>query len=141
MNIAIQKISKVNLKEAAIVMMKAFNTVNQGWTEEASVEYTRRILKYSCSYIAVDNDKAVGFLAADIREDHVYIDAIGVLPEYMGQGIAKYLFNVALQHAKENKVELLKMTADPTSIAYQWYMKLGFKETGWVELMMKIKKD
>ena len=56
----------------------------------------------------------------------------------MGHGIAKTLWNSLIELTKNQDLRTIKIIADPKSVAYQWYMKLGFEETGWVELSKEI---
>lgn len=137
-NLTISSFARVDIKEIASVMMAAFNRVDQGWTDESSLAYINEYFDKSANLAAKKDNRIVGFLVADKRSDHLFIDAIGVLPSEMGNGIAKELWSGMLRYCKQNNVPEIKMIADPTSVAYKWYKKLNFKETGWVELNLKL---
>lgn len=134
--ILVLKMEEVDIEETAKVSTEAFNFVNQGWTEEESLEYIKRVFSFDCNYVAKEKERVVGFIVSQSREDHVYIEALAVHPQYMNKGIGKLLLNKVLTIGKENGFKQFKMTADPKSIAYSWYSKIGFKETGWVELIL-----
>lgn len=134
--ILVLKMEEVDIEETAKVSTEAFNFVNQGETEEESLEYIKRVFSFDCNYVAKEKKRVVGFIVSQSREDHVYIEALAVHPQYMNKGIGKLLLNKVLTIGKENGFKQFKMTADPKSIAYSWYSKIGFKETGWVELIL-----
>lgn len=137
-NLTISGFTRDDVKEIAKVMMDAFNSVNQGWTDKSSLAYINEYFDKSANLVAKKGNRIVGFIVADKRSDHLFVDAIGVLPSEMGKGIAKELWKGILNYCKQNNVPEIKMIADPTSTAYKWYKKLNFKETGWVELNLKL---
>ncbi|PIY16967.1 hypothetical protein CO112_01940 [Candidatus Dojkabacteria bacterium CG_4_9_14_3_um_filter_150_Dojkabacteria_WS6_41_13] len=140
-SVKLEKISSLNHELAAKVFQEAFNYVGQNWSETESIKYVERIAKYACSYVAILEGAAVGIIAADIKDDHLFVDAIGVSPKHMKEGIATLLWNQAKSFAKQSNISIIKMIADPKSLAYSWYEKLGFSETGWVELLLEIGKE
>ncbi len=137
-SLAISSFSRNDVKEIAEVMKNAFNSVDQGWTDESSLVYINEYFDKSANFVAKIDNRIVGFVIADKRSDHLFVDAIGVLPSEMGKGIAKELWRVIVSYCKQNQVTKIKMIADPTSVAYKWYKKLNFKETGWVELNLDL---
>lgn len=134
----IEKFNKNEIKQIAKVMKEAFNSVHQGWSDQESLEYIEEYFNKPANFIAKEKDQIVGFIIADKHSDHLFIDAIGVLPTEMNKGIAKALWNKILEYCKEENITEIKMIADPKSVAYQWYKKLQFTETGWVELALKL---
>ena len=139
-NIRIEKLDKKDLESTASVMRSAFASVGQKWNREDSITYIQDHLEDACIYVAKENNVLVGFLVADKHTDHLFIDAIGVVPVAMGKGIAKALWNQAVEYCREKHIPQAKMIADPQSQAYQWYKRLGFEETGWVEMSLDFKK-
>ncbi|MCC7290038.1 GNAT family N-acetyltransferase [bacterium] len=137
MGVEISKIVERDIESTAKVMVEAFNFVNQGWTEEDGLKNIEMILNYDYSIKATVEGKIVGFLASYIKDDHLYIDEIAVLPKHMGKGIGKELWKNALEFAREMKLDYVKLIADPKSDAYKWYSQIGFKETGWVEMSLE----
>ena len=125
------------MEQIVYVMQEAFNSVGQGWTQEDSKLYVQEYFHKLGNFVAKTGDQVIGFIVADKHSDHLFIDAIGVLPQYMNQGVAKKLWAKELEFCRENNVGEIKLIADPKSAAYLWYKKLMFKETGWVELSLK----
>jgi len=70
------------------------------------------------------------------REEHpprndgsnLWLDNLWVLPEYMGQGIGKQLFQHALERSRLRGVSILKIEADPN--AQGFYEKMGARKVG-----------
>jgi len=88
----------------------------------------------SC-YIAVDENKIVGFIIAVrekfIRTQHVATIVIGILEEYCGKGIGSLLFQNVINWANENKVKRLELTViAENQRAMNLYKKVGFKLEG-----------
>ena len=137
-DVTISRISEGDVAETAVVMKNAFNFVDQGWGDEDSLKNVKMISGYDFSIKAVHMGVIVGFLASYLKDDHLYIDEIAVDPKYMGKGVAKKLWKEALEYAKKNKVDWIKLIADPKSVAYKWYKKLGLTESGWVELSVEM---
>lgn len=139
MSLVIERAKLADQDQIAWVLMEAFNAVDQGWTPKSSREWIKTYADYSCYFIAKVDDQIVGFIAAHKKANELFLDAIGVLPEFMGRGIGKALWQAAMDYCKDNNLAEIKMIADPKSTAYKWYKRLGFNQTGWVELQLKTK--
>lgn len=124
--------------DIALVMREAFNSVDQNWDEAGSISYIKSHFGSSFNKVARNGSKIIGIIIADKKDNHLFIDAIGVLPDFMGQGVAKQLWSAALEYGKAENLDSIKMITDPKSVDYQWYLKLGFNDTGWVEMEKKI---
>lgn len=138
MNVTIDNMSTDNAFEAASVMKAAFNYVHQGWTDETSSQFIRESLSATLPLVARIDGQIVGILVAEKKVNDLVVDAIGVLPSHMGKGVAKKLWKAAEAFAQKKRLENIKMIADPKSPAYQWYKRMGFKDTGWVEIMKTV---
>lgn len=138
MNRKIERFNKKDINQIANVMREAFNSINQEWSESESLEYIKEYFNKSANFVVKENQNILGFVIADKHSDHLFIDTIGVLPSEMNKGLAKILWNKIIEYCKQEHIKEIKMIADPKSIAYQWYKKLQFNETGWVELSLKL---
>ncbi len=134
----IDKFDKNEIDRIANVMQQAFNSVNQDWTERSSKAFVREVFNMSCNLVAKMNGTIVGFIVANKQSDNLFVYAIGVKPNEMRKGVAKKLWERAMQYCKENNLYKVKMISNPKSQAYQWYKKLGFVDTGWVELSLTL---
>ena len=127
-----------DLEGAARVMRVAFNSVDQGWSEEGALEYMKDVSSYVCRLVAVQGGEIVGLLVAKKEDKSFVVGAIGVDPEQMGRGIGRSLYETAMERAGALGCTSVRMVADPKSAAYKWYMKLGFEANGWVEVERKL---
>ena len=85
------------------------------------------------TYVAIDDGNVVGFMCCfGHGEDAPYvgeINAIYVLSEYYGTGVAQQLMDIALEKLKKySKKELWVLKDNPRAIAF--YKKYGFYEDG-----------
>lgn len=134
----IRMLKKADIPKLAKVFQEAFNSVNQGWSLAGSKTYLREHMHCTLKLIALAGDEVVGFLIGTKDVDALVVNAVGVSPESMNKGIGKMLWNSAMEYVKREKLDAIRLVADPKSIAYQWYRKLGLKENGWVEMEKRI---
>ncbi|MFW9850050.1 MAG: GNAT family N-acetyltransferase [Candidatus Thorarchaeota archaeon] len=80
------------------------------------------------SIVLFDDEKIVSFVKIDIHQDSVFVHGIGVVPEYKGQGFAKYVLGTSMIRAAENDHRLMKLEVDiDNTRAIGLYERLGFK--------------
>ena len=77
-------------------------------------------------WMAIVNDHPVGYYSFDENEEGFWLDNLWVLPEYMGRGIGKTLFEHALEGCIRRGVSVLKIEADPN--AQSFYEKMGARK-------------
>jgi len=77
-------------------------------------------------WMAIVNDHPVGYYSFDENEEGFWLDNLWVLPEYMGRGIGKTLFEHALERCIRRGVSVLKIEADPN--AQSFYEKMGARK-------------
>jgi GNAT superfamily N-acetyltransferase len=61
-------------------------------------------------------------------KDSLWLDNLWILPNFMGQGIGKQLFQHALERSKALGASMLKIEADPN--AQSFYEKMGVRKVG-----------
>jgi ribosomal-protein-alanine N-acetyltransferase len=76
------------------------------------------------TWVAVDNDKVIGFLLSIYREGP-YIYNVAVLPTYRKQGIATDLLKVCHEYYKE--FGFIYLYVDTTNPAQKLYFDLGYR--------------
>jgi GNAT superfamily N-acetyltransferase len=74
-------------------------------------------------WMMVVEDQPVAYYSFNGNEEGFWLDNLWVLPEYMGQGIGKTLFQHALERCKTLGVSILKIEADPN--AQSFYERMG----------------
>jgi ribosomal protein S18 acetylase RimI-like enzyme len=80
------------------------------------------------SIVLLDGETIVGFVKIDIVTEGTYVQGVGVVPEYRGQGLARYILGTSLRRAAENHHEKMLLEVDVTNqAAVGLYQSLGFK--------------
>ena len=77
---------------------------------------------------AVEDDRAVGFYVLTKEDDGVHLDHLWIIPEAMGRGIGRALFEHAVAQAKDRGFNSLKIEADPN--AESFYQRMGAELVG-----------
>lgn len=141
MNIKIKKIKKEDLKEVANLFLEVFNNSGESWTYESAYSHVEQNFFGDVHWCAFDENKMVGMMMGLVltREqgDDLFLDSAVVLPEYQNKGIGKKLWQKAEDFVKENKLQGIRFLANPSWSSYKWYKKMGFKESGWIEMYKK----
>ncbi|UCE11173.1 MAG: GNAT family N-acetyltransferase [Candidatus Thorarchaeota archaeon] len=85
-------------------------------------------IEEEASIVLFDGETIVGFVKIDIHTNSVFVHGIGVVPEYRGQGFAKYVLGTSMMRAAENNHALMKLEVDiENKGAIRLYESLGFK--------------
>lgn len=80
------------------------------------------------TWIAVVDATTAGFYSLQKDGESLWLDNLWVLPEFMGQGVGKQLFQHALERSRVFGVSTLKIEADPN--AQSFYEKMGTYKVG-----------
>ncbi len=80
------------------------------------------------SLVLYDGEIIVGFVKIDIIPEGTYVHGVGVIPEYRGRGLGKYILGTSLQRAAVNHHEKMILEVDiDNQAAVGLYQSLGFK--------------
>ena len=79
-------------------------------------------------WIAVEDEKPVAYYSLKQDDECLWLDNLWVLPEYMGRGIGRQLFQHALERWRLSGESILKFEADPN--AQSFYEKMGARKIG-----------
>ena len=92
----------------------------------------KRISKYTEGFwIALRDDKIIGYIAAWIINRQARIDTMAVAAEHRNKGIGLLLLRTALEHFTEKGYYNVELEVRPSNIAaIQLYKKFGFKVVG-----------
>ena len=80
------------------------------------------------TWVSVVDLVPAGFYSLHEDSEFLWLDNLWVLPEFMGQGIGKQLFQHALERSKTLGASILKIEADPN--AQSFYEKMGVRKVG-----------
>lgn len=121
-NIEIKKFSAEHIKGVATVEQLCFGTP---WSEiELSEELNNKCANF---YVALHNEKVVGYVGLYVVCNEGDIARVAVLPEYRRFGIAKKLLNESF---KENLDAIFLDVRESNVPAKALYKSLGFEELG-----------
>lgn len=127
-----------NISRAEPIYAKALTEIaisaKRYWNyPEAWIEHWLPQLTISAQYISsnevwmmIDEEKPIGFYAVSQTEEGYELSHLWVLPEYIGQGIGKQLFQHALKRCKILEVSVLRIESDPNAQAF--YERMGAKK-------------
>lgn len=144
-DIVIRKAKIEDLKDIQTLNNKLFEYEYEGWDkdlklrwpfDEAGTNYFLDMINNKFVYIAIDNDKPIGYLAGNAKAEASYntikiaeIDNMFVESEYRGKDIGTMLINKFKDYCVENGITTFKVNASaPNSKAIEFYKKNGFKE-------------
>jgi ribosomal protein S18 acetylase RimI-like enzyme len=80
------------------------------------------------SWVAVDDEKPIGFYTLQEQNGNAWIDNLWVIPEFIGKGIGKKLFLHAMESSRQRGHKTLRLEADPN--AFGFYEKMGMHKIG-----------
>ena len=102
------------------------------YTEDWDLDEKRAIAKKICSdgyitYIALDNDKVVGFigLLRKLSGPYMILDMMHVSSEYRGQGVGRKLFEAGKEEARKAGAEALYISACSSEETIAFYRAMG----------------
>lgn len=142
MNFKIASVKKTELKNCAKILRDIYNSnvLNEGWTEETSLNTCKFFYKQNKDlfFVAKDeNDKVVGFTYSFIKPwshgNLLMIEEISVDENYRRYGIAKALMTKLVETAKQ-KYNITNVSGEPYLdkeaewIPFDWYKKIGFSK-------------
>lgn len=132
-----------NLDEIAKIFVQTFNAAGEHWSIENATENIKEGFFGECHYIALVEDKIVGFiLAIPLTRElgmELFVASVAVLPEYQKHGVGKMLWDKVELYGKENKYAAIRLLTNTHLKSYEWYKQMGFKESEWIEVFKEIK--
>lgn len=78
------------------------------------------------TWVVVVDELPVAYYSLKQEHESLWLDNLWVLPEFMGQGIGKQLFQHALERCRARSVSILKIESDPN--AQSFYEKMGARK-------------
>lgn len=125
-NIYIKAMETSHIKELVLIEKACFS---KPWTQEGFfAELRNDTAKF---YVALYEEKAVGYMGIYIICDEGYVANIAVMPEYRRQGIAGRLIENAVQVCKNGGASFLSLEVRVSNnAAVALYEKYGFKKVG-----------
>lgn len=137
-NFLIEKMVDADLEEVSQIFVEAFNHEGESWGQKTAQNHVKENFFGEAHFVAKLDGEIVGFVIAFplTRETglELFIDSIAVLPEHQHKGIGKALWEKLMEHVDEQNFSAVRLLSNEHLSAYRWYKKMGFRESGWVEL-------
>ncbi|MFH1585316.1 MAG: GNAT family N-acetyltransferase [archaeon] len=106
---------------------------NEPWTLDKALDKLKLFLKYCDIYVAVDDDKIIGFVIANPNHwcpgEVIFGEEIVVDNKYRRKGVAKKLTNYIEEKYKEKGFKLVMTIINKKANSYQLTKSLGFIES------------
>ncbi|HEW92229.1 MAG TPA: GNAT family N-acetyltransferase [Thermotogaceae bacterium] len=94
------------------------------------------------SFVFFKVDEPIGFILMGMRNDIARIDAMGVIKEARGTGLANYILEYAFEHLKwKNISKIILEVANSDKRAVRFYLKNGFKHFRYLRSFILSMKD
>lgn len=155
MDIVYRKATLIDLKEVQQLNYKLFDleynnfdpALNMEWTfSKIGEDYFKELIKDGTVWVAVDNNKVIGYLAGSIDGKTSYatksvaeLDNFYVEEDYRRLGIGKRLVEEFKNYCVDKGIEEMKVTASAKNMnAREFYQKSGFED---FEVTYKIKLE
>ena len=100
----------------------------EAWRDDLTIRPEFIAGQAQAVYTAQSAGKAVGFYALICTDSQAVLEHLWVLPEAMGRGIGRALFQHAVQQARSLGAATLEVTADPN--AESFYLHMGARRVG-----------
>jgi ribosomal protein S18 acetylase RimI-like enzyme len=143
--VKIEQMSEKNLEEVAELFNTVFNEVGEKWSIETALEHVIQNYSGGAHWIAVKEGEIIGFLMGITmtREPglELFIDSLAVNKNNRRQGIGKRLWEEAQKYVKEKRLAGIRLMANPNVQSFNWYKKMGFIESGWIEVFKTESED
>lgn len=98
-----------------------------GWDEELQDEYANRPFNEGGIHIVFTDDKPVGVVGWENKNEFFWLKELFILPEYQGRGIGSKIVLETIKRAKAVKKDIRLRTLKANLGAKKLYEKYGFR--------------
>ncbi len=96
------------------------------WRDQLTI--TPQDIAVQATFVARAGDQSLGFCALSQRDDVACLEHFWVLPDAMGSGVGRTLFEHAADQAMRRGATLLEVEADPNAAGF--YQRMGCQPAG-----------
>ncbi len=137
-DVTIRKMEKTDLQAVSQLFREVFNSEGENWSDKTATSHVEQNFFGDSHWVAEKGNKIVGFLMGIVltreKGEELFIDSVVVDKSVQGNGIGKELWSRAEMFVKENKLKGIRLLANPQFDSYNWYKKMGYNESEWIEL-------
>jgi GNAT superfamily N-acetyltransferase len=102
------------------------------WHESLTI--TPEFVDHNEVYAAVFEERVIGFYALSGEGREMELEHLWVLPEFIGTGVGRALFDHAVSRAAASGAEVLGIESDPNAEGF--YLRMGARRVGEVSYAM-----
>lgn len=125
-NLTIAQMEKQHLDAVAELEKACFSTP---WTYENLAESLENDTAHF--FVALDDEKVIGYIGVNVISDSCFIDNIAVYPEYRRQGVGKALLKIAALTADVMGADFISLEVRESNYAaIALYRSMGFEVVG-----------
>jgi GNAT superfamily N-acetyltransferase len=108
----------------------------ESWIErwQESLTITPDFIHHNEVYAAVVEEGVIGFYALSGEGSEMELEHLWVLPEFIGTGVGRALFDHAVRRAAASGAEVLGIESDPNAEGF--YLRMGARRVGEVSYPM-----
>lgn len=117
------------------------------WNKQTAIKYLQNDVQLSPGYCLIALFESEMIAAIFCRVDPYYksnllfIDEIMVKKQWRRRRVATKLLDHILKHIKHQNFQgIYLLTQNKNDYVYNWYQKMGFKPTGWIEMEVDLNK-
>jgi GNAT superfamily N-acetyltransferase len=109
---------------------------SESWIErwQVSLTITPEFVDHNEVYAAVTDEGLIGFYALSGEGREMELEHLWVLPEFIGTGVGRALFDHAVSRAAASGAEVLGIESDPNAEGF--YLRMGARRVGEVSYAM-----
>jgi GNAT superfamily N-acetyltransferase len=129
------RITRAKAEDAKVLTEIAFAAKRHWGYPERWIQSWRDILTMrpefvaaNVAYVAVEDDRVAGFYLLTTENDRMDLDHLWIMPDAMGRGIGRALFEHAVEQAKGLGFSEIQIEADPNAEGF--YLHMGAKRAG-----------
>ena len=81
-------------------------------------------------WVAEEDDRIIGVLELDVRDDHLWVENVAVAPDQQGRGLGRHLLRHAEDEARrQGRREIGLLTNERYAANIAMYTRYGYRET------------
>ena len=112
-----------------------------GWDEDWQYNFFKEKLEIEEIDMIMVNDKPVGFISMDYREDLIFGESIALLPDFQSKGIGSQVIEGLMVESEKLALPLCIQVFKVNTRARKLYERLGFNLYGESETHFKFKME
>jgi ribosomal protein S18 acetylase RimI-like enzyme len=132
MNLQIRRATPEQADELSRIALaaKAHWGYPQRWLEiwRLQLTFSPQYFEENKGWVAHVDGAPIGFYTLQEKDGTASIENLWVLPEYMGKGVGKALFQHAVELSRGRGNTILQLEADPNAVPF--YEKMGMHQIG-----------